>query len=71
MAAGGGEQQRDSKGSQRLLFVVEDHGYDRYLVFKINLKDMFASAAAGEDVEDWVVAMRRFPRPSLRSTRCV
>jgi hypothetical protein len=46
MATAGGEQQRDNRGANDL-FVVEDHGYDRYLVFKINLKYMFASAAAG------------------------
>jgi hypothetical protein len=68
MAAGGEYQQQHSKGRQRLLFVVEerripDLGYDRYLVFKINLKDMFASAAAGEEVEDWAMEMRSFPRP--------
>uniref|UniRef100_K3YN35 Uncharacterized protein n=1 Tax=Setaria italica TaxID=4555 RepID=K3YN35_SETIT len=68
MAAGGGEHQRHSKGRQRLLFVVEerrilDRGCDQYLVFMINLKDMFASAAGKDDDEDWAVAMRSLPRP--------
>ncbi|TVU04960.1 hypothetical protein EJB05_48105, partial [Eragrostis curvula] len=66
MAAGGGAHRRHSKGRQRLLFVVEEKRLDRhcftYLVFKMNLKDMFASAAAeDEDPDDWA-AMRNFPR---------
>ncbi|CAO2184395.1 unnamed protein product [Urochloa humidicola] len=71
MAAGGGggEHQRHGKGRQRLLFVVEekrilDRGCYAYLVFKINLKDMFSSAAGEDDSEDdWAAAMRSFPRP--------
>ena len=38
-----------------------DGSCDAYLVFKINLKDMFAGAEGGE--EDWAMPMRSFPRP--------
>ena len=48
MAAGGGGHRRHSRGKKRLLFMEErrmlDGSCDAYLVFKINLKDMFAGA---------------------------
>ncbi|RLN05005.1 hypothetical protein C2845_PM13G23430 [Panicum miliaceum] len=44
-----------------------DGSCDAYLVFKINLKDMFASAAGADgDEEDWAMPMRNFPRPVAR-----
>ncbi|KAG2580187.1 hypothetical protein PVAP13_6NG321840 [Panicum virgatum] len=68
MAAGGGGHRRHSRGEKRLLFVEErwmlDGSCDAYLVFKINLKDMFASAAVAEGgEEDWAMPMRSFPHP--------
>ncbi|PUZ52350.1 hypothetical protein GQ55_6G263100 [Panicum hallii var. hallii] len=68
MAAAAGGHRRHSKGKKRLLFVEEkrmlDGSCDAYLVFKINLKDMFASAAGAEGgEEDWAMPMRNFPRP--------
>ncbi|KAK3122221.1 hypothetical protein QOZ80_8BG0666740 [Eleusine coracana subsp. coracana] len=76
MAAGGVEHHRSrqhSKWRQRLHFVVEEKTWDRlcytYLVFMVNLKDMFALAEDDDEEgpdDDWAAAMRDLPLPGGR-----